>query len=129
MTESSLFLESPEKILDIEENLEEEGGEKENTFWAVVGSNSRVVKNWRELVLSCPENAIHCYKYLSHNPMQRSRGRIFPLKGKKFKGAWEYEITGADRVFYVPLPDEKKVVVYYAGKHPVKNKYPKPPNV
>lgn len=122
MTDKNLFLEPPEKILDIE-------GKSRNAVWAVVGSNSRVVKNWRELVLSCPENAIRCYQHLSQNPMQRSRGRIFPLRGKKFKGAWEYEITGADRVFYVPLPDEKKVVVYYAGKHPVKNKYPQPPNV
>ena len=61
--------------------------------------------------------------------MQRIRGRIFPLRGQKFKGAWEYEITGADRVFYVPLFNEKKVIVYYAGKHPIKNKYPKPPSV
>ncbi|MEN9518292.1 MAG: hypothetical protein RLZZ381_880 [Cyanobacteriota bacterium] len=122
MTDKNLFLEPPETILDIE-------GKSRNAVWAVVGSNSRVVKNWRELVLSCPENAIRCYQHLSQNPMQRSRGRIFPLRGKKFKGAWEYEITGADRVFYVPLPDENKVVVYYAGKHPVKNKYPQPPNV
>ncbi|MEY2833665.1 MAG: hypothetical protein RLZZ574_2924 [Cyanobacteriota bacterium] len=122
MTDKNLFLESPETILDIE-------GKSYDAVWAVVGSNSRVVKNWRELILSCPENAIRCYQHLSQNPMQRTRGRIFPLRGKKFKGAWEYEITGADRVFYVPLPDEKKVVVYYAGKHPVKNKYPQPPNV
>jgi hypothetical protein len=120
MTDKNLFLEPPETILEI-------AGKSYDAVWTVVGSNSRVVKNWRELVLSCPENAIRCYKHLSQNPMQRSRGRIFPLRGKKFKGAWEYEITGADRVFYVPLPDEKKVVVYYAGKHPVKNKYPQPP--
>lgn len=122
MTDKNLFLEPPETILNIE-------GKSYDATWTVVGSNSRVVKNWRELVLSCPENAIRCYQHLSQNPMQRSRGRIFPLRGKKFKGAWEYEITGAERVFYVPLPDEKKVVVYYAGKHPVKNKYPQPPNV
>ncbi len=122
MTDKNLFLEPPEQILEIEENLLD-------ATWAVVGSNSRVVKNWRQLVLSCPENAIRCYQHLSSNPMQRSPGRIFPLRGKKFKGAWEYEITGSDRVFYVPLPDEKKVVVYYAGKHPVKNKYPLPPTV
>ncbi len=30
---------------------------------------------------------------------------------------------------YVPLPKEKRVVVYYAGKHPVKKKYPHPPNI
>ena len=122
MTDKDLFLEPPEQILDIEENLL-------LSIWTVVGSNSRVVKNWRQLVLSCPENAIRCYQHLSSNPMQRSPGRIFPLRGKKFKGAWEYEITGSDRVFYVPLPDEKRVIVYYAGKHPVKNEYPKPPSV
>jgi hypothetical protein len=121
MTDKNLFLEPPETILNIE-------GKSDDAVWTVVASNSRVVKNWRELVLSCPENAIRCYQHLSQNPMQRSRGRIFPLRGQKFKGAWEYEITGADRVFYVPLPVEKQVVVYYAGKHPVKNKYPKPPN-
>lgn len=122
MRDKDLFLEAPEQILDIEEK-------SYDATWTVVGSNSRVVKNWRQLVLSCPENAIRCYQHLSQTPMQRSRGRIFPLRGKKFKGAWEYEITGSDRVFYVPLPDEKRVVVYYAGKHPVKNKYPQPPAV
>ncbi|ELS03569.1 hypothetical protein Xen7305DRAFT_00032930 [Xenococcus sp. PCC 7305] len=52
-----------------------------------------------------------------------------PILSNFEKAAWEYEITGADRVFYVPLSDEKKVIVYYAGKHPVKNKYPKPPSI
>ena len=122
MTDKNLFLEPPETILDIKEK-------PEDAVWAVVGSNSRVVKNWRSLVVSCPENATRCYQHLSQTPMQRSPGRIFPLRGKKFKGAPEYEITGSERVFYVPLPDEKKVVVYYAGKHPVKNKYPQPPTV
>ena len=122
MADRDLFLETPETILDIKKK-------SDDTVWAVVGSNSRVVKNWRSLVISCPENATRCYIHLSQTPMQRSPGRIFPLRGKKFKGAWEYEITGSDRVFYVPLPSEKRVVVYYAGKHPVKNKYPKPPSV
>ena len=122
MADRDLFLETPETILDIKEK-------SDDAVWAVVGSNSRVLKNWRSLVISCPENAIRCYQHLSQTPMQRSSGRIFPLRGKKFKGAWEYEITGSDRVFYVPLPSEKRVVVYYAGKHPVKNKYPKPPSV
>ena len=126
MTESRLILESPKKILGIQEEPQPEANK---IIWAVFGSNSRVVKSWRELVSKYPENAIRCYHHLSYNPMQRSRGRVFPLRGKKFAGAWKYEITGADRVFNVPLPAEKKVIVYYAGKHPVKNKYPKPPNV
>ncbi len=43
--------------------------------------------------------------------------RIFPLRGKRYAGAWEYEVTGGDRVFYVPDPKLKKVTVYYAGPH------------
>ncbi|MBW4617789.1 MAG: hypothetical protein KME17_00180 [Cyanosarcina radialis HA8281-LM2] len=44
--------------------------------------------------------------------------RVFPLKGKLYMGAWEYEVTSSDRVFYVPDAERQKVVVYYAGKHP-----------
>jgi hypothetical protein len=40
-----------------------------------------------------------------------------PLKGKKYRGVWEYEVTGGDRVFYVPDETQLKVVVFYAGKH------------
>lgn len=126
MTDPKLILESPEKILDLDENISES---EESIFWSVVGSNTRVVKDWRALVLKAPENAIRCYKYLRSNPIQRSPGRVFPLRGKKFKGAWEYEITSSDRVFYVPVAELKQVIVYYAGKHPVKNKYPRPPGL
>jgi hypothetical protein len=69
MTDKNLFLEPPETILDIE-------GKSYDAVWAVVGSNSRVVKKWRELLLSCPEIAFRCYKHLSKNPMQR-KGAFF----------------------------------------------------
>ncbi len=48
------------------------------------------------------------------------------MKGKPYKGAWEYEVTGADRIMYVPDPDTKTVLIFYAGKHP-KPPYPYPP--
>ena len=49
------------------------------------------------------------------------------MKGQKYQGYWEYELTKSERVFYYfPIPEEKKVVVYYAGEHPKKNKYPVP---
>lgn len=41
-------------------------------------------------------------------------GTYLPITGK---GAWEYELTGGDRVFYIPDPKLKKVTVYYAGPH------------
>lgn len=49
--------------------------------------------------------------------MERLPGRIFPLLGKRYKGAWEYEVTASDRIFYVPDLSQKTVLIYYAGKH------------
>ncbi len=49
--------------------------------------------------------------------MERVPGRVFPLKGPKYAGSWEYEVTGADRVFYTPDSESRTVSIYYAGKH------------
>ncbi len=68
--------------------------------------------------MRAPENARRCYEDLCTAPMTRKPGRVFPLKGKRYKGAWEYEVTKGDRVFYVPDAQQQKVVVYYAGEHP-----------
>ena len=92
----------------------------------VVARNQRINRSWEKLIRQHPENAARCYQYLCSTPMQRYPGRIFPLKGKKYCGAWEYELTESDRVFYVPDEVQKKVVVYYADKHPKKNN-PAPP--
>jgi hypothetical protein len=64
------------------------------------------------------DSPLRCYKDLCNAPTTRQPGRIFPLKGKLYKGAWEYEVTKGDRVFHVPDTQQLKVVVYYAGKHP-----------
>ena len=56
---SQLLLESPRKILDIKD--ESELNEiNENAIWNVFASKAKVQKDWRSLVLSCPENAIRC---------------------------------------------------------------------
>jgi hypothetical protein len=85
--------------------------------WTVVARNRRVNRDWEELVDKAPENAARCYHDLSVAPMRRQPGRVFPLKGKAYKGAWEYEVTAGDRLFYHPDPINRKVVVYYAGPH------------
>ena len=85
--------------------------------WDVVARNSRVLKGWQELIEKAPENMRECFKRLCSKPLERLPGRIFPLRHKKYKGAWEYEVTSGDRVFYIPDAAAKKVVVYYAGKH------------
>lgn len=85
--------------------------------WEVVAKNSRVLKDWKELLERAPENTRECFARLRENPMERVPRRVFPLKHKDYKGSWEYEVTGGDRVFYTPDQASKKIVVYYAGKH------------
>ncbi len=86
--------------------------------WLVVAKNRRVNRDWEALLLRAPENTRRCYQDLCTSPMVRKPKRVFPLKGKLYQGAWEYEVTSSDRVFYVPDEDKRKVLVYYAGKHP-----------
>ncbi|BAY10716.1 hypothetical protein NIES2098_38920 [Calothrix sp. NIES-2098] len=64
-----------------------------------------------------PENTKRCYEDLCTAPMTRKPRRVFPLKGKKYKGVWEYEVTSGDRIFYIPDESHRKVLVYYAGEH------------
>ncbi|WP_375495911.1 hypothetical protein [uncultured Nostoc sp.] len=71
--------------------------EIENT-WLVVAKNRRVNRDWEALMQRHPENTRRCYEDLSNAPTTRQPGRVFPLKGKLYKGAWEYEVTKEDRV-------------------------------
>jgi hypothetical protein len=85
--------------------------------WTVFAKNNRVVKGWEWLLDKAPEHTRECFYRLREKPMERVPGRVFPLKHKDHKGSWEYEVTGGDRVFYTPDLANKKVVVFYAGKH------------
>jgi hypothetical protein len=92
--------------------------------WTVVARNRRVLKGWEELVEKAPENMRECYNRLSSRPLERLPGRVFPLRHKQYRGAWEYEVTGSDRIFYIPQTATRRVVVYYAGRHIVPAPYP-----
>lgn len=94
--------------------------------WAVFAYNQQVYKSWEKMMVRVPENLERCLEDLCTHPMQRYPKRVFPLKGKTYKGAWEYEVTGGDRVLYFPDPESRQVVVYYAGPHP-KPPIPTPP--
>lgn len=94
------------------------GDENAETFWDVKANNSRVAKAWRRLMERAPENSRRCYEHLRKHPTQPVPRRIFPLRGKAHQGAWEYEVTGGDRVYYIPNEASRTVVVYYAGKYP-----------
>ena len=101
---------------------------KHDTPWTVYASSKRVLKDWRNLVINNPDETIASYKAMSNAPLQRVRGIAFAMKGKIFKGGWEYKINKGDRVFYQPIKDTQEVIVYYADKHPKENKYPTPPS-
>jgi hypothetical protein len=98
----------------------------DTTGWTVIAHNQRVYKAWNALMEKVPESLDRCLEYLCECPMQRYPKRVFPLKGKKYKGAWEFEVTKGDRVYYVPNPETRIVTVYYAGEHP-KPPSPTPP--
>ena len=85
--------------------------------WTVSVRNKRVLRDWRDLADRAPENTELCLQKLSSQPMVRVPRRVFPLKHAKYRGVWEYEVTGGDRVFYIPKEGERTVLVYYAGKH------------
>ncbi|WP_313888466.1 hypothetical protein [Nostoc spongiaeforme] len=80
--------------------------EREST-WLVVAKNRRVNRDWEALMQRYPENSLRCYEDLCSTPTTRQPGRVFPLKGKTYKGVWEYEVTKGDRVFYIP--DEQQL--------------------
>lgn len=73
--------------------------------WRVLASDSRVNKSWEALMEQAPENTRKCYEHLRMQPLQRIRGRVF----------------------YVPRPEDRTVLVYYAGEHPPKGRVPFPP--
>ena len=110
-------IEPPEVKLTNPDSPETSNTPKIETIRLVVAKNRRVNRDWEALIQRNPENARRCYKALETAPITRQPGRIFPLKGKKYRGVWEYEVTGGDRVFYVPDETQLKVVVFYAGKH------------
>jgi hypothetical protein len=97
-----------------------------NGCWAVFAYNSRVQKSWEKMMVRVPDNLNRCLEDLCTQPMQRKLKRIFSLKGKPYKGAWEYKVTGGDRVYYVLKPETRQVIVYYADVHP-NPPSPKPP--
>ena len=110
-------IEPPEVKLTTPDSPETSNTPKIETIWLVVAKNRRINRDWEALIQRNPENARRCYKDLQTAPITRQPGRVFPLKGKKYRGVWEYEVTGGDRVFYVPDETQLKVVVFYAGKH------------
>ena len=104
---------SQAEIVPPEELLAEPPSDPIEEFgpWTVVARNERVNRKWEQIINRAPENALRWYRYLRQRPMARYPKRVFPLLGSIYQGAWECEVTGGDRLFYVPDESNLKVDV------------------
>jgi len=93
--------------------------------WTLIAHNKSVLKAWDSLMRNTPEDAKHCYAWLSSHATRPIPGRCYPLKGKPHLGCWGYEIGSGNRVYYKPDVQLKRALIYYAGPHP--RQVPSPP--
>lgn len=64
--------------------------------------SARVERNWDEMANRIPKAVQACYDHLANDPYRRIPRRVFPLKGRRYRGLWEYEVTGSNRLYYLP---------------------------
>jgi hypothetical protein len=95
-------------------------------LWRVETHSKSARRGWEALCQQLPENTERCRVWLSSTPMQRIAGRCYPLKHRRYEGAWCFEVGAGERVYYIPQEQTRMVVIYYAGKHP-KDGPPYPP--
>lgn len=54
------------------------------------------------MVNRVPSATQTCYEQLTTTPCKQIPRRVFPLRGRPFRDLWEYEVTGAERLYYLP---------------------------
>ena len=82
-----------------------------NDEWDVVFATSQAVDGWEQLGRHAPGPTHECWQQLRTNPLRHDR-RQKPLKGRLSERQigdqtleqWQYEVTGAGRVWYCPDP-------------------------
>lgn len=76
---------------------------------------------WREiekLPESAQEKIFALWRdQLRHTPTKRIPGKLKELKGE-YKGLYQYEVTGSERMVFSVDEAERKVYIEYVGKHP-----------
>jgi hypothetical protein len=65
-----------------------------------VAASATALAEWDDFVEREPEAAKAAFERLSENPLERRPGRQFPLRGRPLRPFWEFEATGADRIWY-----------------------------
>lgn len=92
--------------------------------WELRFATGEAASGWEELCAQAPGAARDCYDALSRDPRDRSASssRLHQLKGdlatRDVKGRkleqWQYEITGAGRVWYCIDDQQRRVLMTLA---------------
>lgn len=100
------------------------GLNEDGSKWQLIAHSKNVVKGWISICSRLQENAKRSYAWLRTDPRRSIPRRCYPLRHKHYQGVWCYEIGSGDRIYYKPRDENRDVLVYYAGPHPVKIPYP-----
>jgi hypothetical protein len=81
--------------------------------YAIFALNRQVLWDWISVAAVAKRSLQRCYAHLAESPLQRlPNGRCGPLRGTfAARGWWQYEITGAGRVWYTVDPTAREVTV------------------
>lgn len=85
--------------------------------YVLLASSNAAKNEWDALVARAPDAAKRMYERLSSEPLTPWGTRQFPLRGKKLKPFWEFEVTAGERAYYA-VDLEKQTVVVAVGSHP-----------
>lgn len=79
--------------------------------YALSAGSASARAEWEEFAEREPTAAKETFERLSSEPLTRQPKRQFPLRGQAQKPFWEYEATGADRVWYAVNIQNMTVIV------------------
>lgn len=68
--------------------------------FTIVASSNAAKGEWDTFVTKIPKAMKRAYERLTEHPLDVQGTRQFPLKGKRNKPFWEYEVSGGDRLYY-----------------------------
>jgi hypothetical protein len=77
----------------------------------IVASSNAAKDEWDDFVAKIPKQMKRVYERLSEYPLDVQGTRQFPLKGKRNKPFWEYEVSAGDRLYYAVDLTNQVVVV------------------
>jgi hypothetical protein len=80
--------------------------------YSIVASSATAKSEWDNFVRKFPKAMRAAYERLGEFPLEAYGSRQFPLKGKRNKPFWEYEITDGNRLYYAV---DLRLQIIYVG--------------